>query len=93
MQVPEKYKNLVGTKRLMRGGLFSLSKSLPLKEYNVLDIRFGSATIMSVKEIEEHGESSYEHPTFELLVKSDDMKKSRWTRGFPIREINLKDNQ
>ena len=48
-----------------------------------------------MREIEETGESSYEHPTIQYLLKNDNMKKSRWSRAFPVREINLlemKDN-
>lgn len=90
MQLPKKYQKLVGTKQTASGNLFSYKKSLEPIEYEVLDIRFGRATVMSVSEIREKGESSYEYPTFELLLKNSSMRAARWSRGFPIREINLK---
>lgn len=93
MEIPKQYQDLVGQKKILSGGLFSYKRSEPEQEYDILDIRFGSATIMSMKELEEMGESSYEHPTFELLVKREGMRQARWTRSFPIREINLKDEK
>jgi hypothetical protein len=89
-RLPKKYRDLVGTKQFMSGGLFSHKRSEPEKEYDVLDIRWGSATIMSITELREGKQPSYEYPTFELLVKREGMAKSRWTRPFPIREINLR---
>ena len=90
MSIPKKYQDLVGTRQPLGGGLFSGKKESPHKVYNILDIRWGSSIVVNVKELLETGESSYEHPTIELLVKSDDMKKSRWTRGFKVKEIDLK---
>lgn len=84
---------MVGQTLKMAGGLFSGRQDLPEQEYKVLDIRWGMSRLMNFKEMRETGKSSYEHPTFELLIKNDSMKRSRWTRGFPIREINLADQE
>lgn len=89
-ELPKKYLKLVGTKQTASGHLFSYSKSLEPKEYDVLDIRWGRATVMSIKEIREKGESSYEYPTFEILLKRPGMPRARWSKPFPISEINLK---
>ncbi|WP_286727852.1 MULTISPECIES: hypothetical protein [Sphingobacterium] len=91
MIIPEKYKELVGTKQSFSGGLFSGKVDLPLKEYDVLDIRLSSAQIVNCEEMRTTGKSSYKHPAFELLLKTEGMKRSRWTRPFAIQEINLND--
>lgn len=91
MGIPQKYKELVGTKQIFSGGLFSHKVSIDETEFDVLDIRFGTASYVNIQELREKGESSYEHPTFELLLKKEGMKKSQWSRPFPIREINLKE--
>ncbi|ALU74720.1 hypothetical protein AUW17_05305 [Tenacibaculum dicentrarchi] len=83
MEIPKEVKHLLGTKQELGGGLFSGKKELPYEEYNVLDWRFGSGLIMNKKT----GEML--HPTFQLLVKKEGMRASRWTRGFPCRSINL----
>ncbi len=87
--IPQKYKDLVGTEQIFSGGLFSSKKSEPEAKYNVLDIRWGSAKIVNAKEIRAGRQSSYEYPTVEYLIKNSSMKRSRWTRGFPVKEINL----
>ncbi len=89
MNIPKKYTKLVGTEQTFEGGLFSGKKYIKPEKYQVLDIRAGSALIVNVKELRETGKSSYEHPTFELLLKNKKMAKSRWSRPFPIREIDL----
>lgn len=83
MEVPQKYKDLVGTKQTFSGGLFSSTKSIPETEFDVLKWRIGTATIMNMKTLEAM------HPTIEYLVKKEGMRASRWTRPFPIREIKL----
>lgn len=90
LEIPKKHRDLVGTKQTFSGGLFSGNKEMPPTEFQVLDIRFGTARIINVKELRSTGKSSINHPTFELLLKNDKMKKSQWSRPFPIREINLK---
>lgn len=91
--IPQNYQDLVGTKQIFSGGLFSYKKALPEKEYDVLAVRWGSAQVVNVKEMMETGKSSYKHPTIEYLLKSADMKKSQWSRGFAVREINLDDDE
>ncbi len=90
MEIPKKYIDLVGTKQTFQGGIFSSNKSMKPTEFNVLDIRWGTATVINVRELREKGESSYEHPTFDLLLKREGMKKAQWCRSFPIREIDYK---
>jgi hypothetical protein len=90
-EMPQHYIDLVGKKRTFSGGLFSHKRAEPEKEYDILDWRWGSAKIVNYNEIKKTGQSSYMYPTVEYLIKSPDIKRSRWTRGFPVREINLKE--
>ena len=85
MELPESYKKLVGTKQIFHGGLFTPKREEPKLEYDVLDWRWGSAKIINTKTLE------MLHPTVEFLIKREGMKRSRWTRGFPVREIKLKE--
>lgn len=81
--MPKHYQDLVGTRQTFSGGLFSSKKSIPDTEFDVLDWRWGSAKIVNLKTLEE------KHPTVEFLVKNETMRASRWTRPFPVREIQL----
>ena len=81
--IPQQYKDMVGTKREFSGGLFSSKKAIEPTEFNILNVRWGSAKIMNMKTME------MLHPTVEFLVKNENMKRSRWTRPFPVREIKL----
>ena len=87
--IPKKYTDLVGQKKLFSGGLFSYKKETPEAEFEILKIRWGSAFIINATELRKTGKSSYKHPTVEYLLKNESMTRSRWTRGFPVREINL----
>ncbi len=82
--MPKRVTDMVGKEFEMKGGLFSSRKEIPPTKFTVLDYRFGSGIIMNMKTMTE------EHPTVEFLVKNGSMKRSRWTRGFPIPEIDLK---
>lgn len=74
---------MVGTKKVFSGGLFSSIRSEPELEYDILECRWGSASIMDLKTHE------MLHPTVEFLIKRVGMKRSRWTRPFPVTEIKL----
>lgn len=87
--IPQKYLDMVGTECELGGGLFTRNRVEPDAKYQVLDIRWGTGRIIDFAEMKATGKSSYEHPTFQLLVKNDSMKRSRWTNSFPIRDINL----
>lgn len=90
-EIPQSYKDLVGTKQTFSGGLFSAKKDLPETEYTVHDIRWGSAMVVNFDELRETGKSSYRHPTVEFLLSHRNMKRKQWTRGFAVREIDLND--
>ena len=83
MEMPQKYIDMVGTKKVFSGGLFSHKREEPELEYDILDWRWGSAKICNTKTLE------MLHPTVEFLIKREGMKRSRWTRGFPVEEIKL----
>ncbi|MEM7487257.1 MAG: hypothetical protein AAF348_18770 [Bacteroidota bacterium] len=85
MIMPQHYIDIVGKKAKLSGGLFTPKRAEPSLEYDVLDWRWGSGKIINTKTLE------MLHPTVEFLIKREGMKRSRWTRGFPVREINLKD--
>lgn len=81
-EMPKKYLDLVGTKQKMAGALFS-KKSIEPTEFEILDWRWGSGYIMDMDEMK------VRHPTVQFLVKNSEMAKSRWTRSFPVTEIEL----
>ncbi len=90
--IPQKYLDMVGTKKKLSGGLFSIKRSEPSKEYDILDIRWGDAQSFSWAEATEKNmdfDQVTHHPQFELRIKSNDMKRARWTRGFTIKEISI----
>lgn len=87
MEAPEGFKELIGTKQTLGGGLFSSNKETPLQEYDVLDWRWGSAQVINMETLKAI------HPTVELLVKREGMRASRWTRGFACRSVELKDEE
>lgn len=89
--IPEKYTKLIGTKQKFLGCLFSINKSIEETEFDILDVRWGSGMIINFKQLQETGKSDYRHPTINYLVKNKSMKRSRWTQGFAVREINLED--
>jgi len=89
--IPKKYRDLVGTKHRFSGGIFSSSKEIQQTEFDVLDIRWGTSTVVNIDELCKTGESGYEHPSFELLLKRKGMKRAQWSRPFPIYEIDLKE--
>lgn len=84
MEIPKSYTELVGTTKTFSGGLFSSNKAIEPTDFNILDWRWGSAKICDMKTMK------LKHPTVEYLVKKEGMRASRWTRGFPVREIELK---
>ena len=83
MSIPKQYMKLVGQRQIMRGGLFSRKKAIEEQDFDILDIRPSTATIMNMK-------TRKEFPAFELLVKNESMKRARWTNPFPIREKLVK---
>lgn len=82
MELPIKYKEMIGTKQLFSGNVFSSSQIIKEEEYEVLDVRMGRSFITNIAR-------EYKHPTFELLIKKTGMMRARWTKCFPIKEINL----
>ncbi|MFV0556973.1 MAG: hypothetical protein ACK5LM_07740 [Lactovum sp.] len=85
MEAPKEFKDLIGTKQTLGGGLFSGKKEVPMQEYDVLNWRWGSAEVMNMKTMK------VIHPTVDLLLKREGMRASIWTRGFPCRSVELKD--
>ena len=83
MEIPERFLNMIGTEQRLGGALFG-SKERTTGTFKVLKCRWGSGVIMDMKTLEEL------HPTVQLLVKGEGMTKSRWTNGFPAREIDLR---
>lgn len=86
-EAPKGFKEMIGTKQKLGGGLFSSNKSIEIAEYDVLDWRFGSAQVMDMKTFKAI------HPTVELLIKREGMRASRWTRGFACTSIDLNDEE
>lgn len=83
VEIPQRYKDLVGSYVFLSGGIFS-GKSMPKTKVKVLGLRIMEGCIVYCPSTPES-----EYPALQLLVKADDWKRSRWTTGFPIREIDL----
>lgn len=92
MSIPKKYLAFVGQQLTLGGGLFSGQRREPPLKYEILDIRAGQATVVYTRKDKTAGtlEILREHPTYELLVKRRGMARARWTRPFPIKEIDLR---
>lgn len=80
METPELAKEIVGTKQMMGGGIFSSNKNSETAEYDVLKWRWGSSRIIDMNTLK------ITHPTVEFLIKKDGMRAARWTKGFAVRE-------
>lgn len=76
-EIPKKYHKLVGQRLKFKGNLFG-RKSIPETEYDVIDIRPSFRFIVNMKTMEA------KHPCFELLLKREGMRASRWSQPFPI---------
>lgn len=85
--LPQSILDMIGQTMQFSGGIFGHRKVEKEFDATILAARFGSAIIMDVKN------RTPKHPTVEFLIKNDTMKRSRWTRGFPIREIVLKEEE
>lgn len=81
-EMPEKYTELVGQRVIMAGSVFG-NNEIEETEFDILDWRWGHSTVMNMKEMKER------HPTVEYLVKNENMRRSRWTKCFPVKEIDL----
>ncbi|MBO2546076.1 hypothetical protein J0871_16790 [Salegentibacter sp. BDJ18] len=85
-QVEKKHNEMVGKTYLFSGGLFSRKRDEPQAEYEIKDWRWGTGKIMDMKTMK------IKHPTVEFLIKKEGMKRSRWTNPFPVREIEINNN-
>lgn len=81
-EIPKKYCELVGTTKEFRGGLFS-NKAIEPTKFEVQGIRWSDKFIMNMKNLKA------KYPCFELLLINDSMNRAKWSKPFPIREINL----
>lgn len=80
--IPQKYRNHVGTKITCGGCLFARTVSLDSQEYEVLGIRWADCTILN-------HDTQVENPAYQLLLKNNKMKRSRWSRPSKIPEIQI----
>lgn len=86
LQLPQSVLDMIGRKMKFSGGIFSYKRAEEEFEATIIEARIGSGIIMDIKN------RKPKHPTVEFLIKNNSMARSRWTRGFPIREIELKDD-
>lgn len=84
--IPQKYRNYVGTKITCGGYLFARTVWLDDEEYEVLGIRWADCTILN-------HDTQVENPAFQVLLKSNKMKRARWSRPTKIPEIQIKDGK
>lgn len=80
MDTPEIAKKIVGTRQIFSGSVFSRKKRISPTEFDVIDWRYGSSFIMNLKTMER------KHPVVEFLLKNENMKKSQWSKPFPVLE-------
>ena len=90
MGIPKRFTDLVGTKQEFIGCLFSQKKEFKEPtEFDVLDIRWGSGQIADLSD----GELTPLHPTVDLLLKREGMKRAQWAREFAVPEIDLREEE
>lgn len=77
-EIPQKYRDMVGQRHTFKGSLFG-RKAIEATEFDVLDIRPSSRFIMNM-------ETRKKYAAYELLLKNDSMRASRWSLPFAIRE-------
>lgn len=75
--LPQEYLDLVGTKQTVSGCVFSYEKEIEPQEFDVLDIRRGSARMIDYNKME------VTNLSYELLLKNDSMKRAQWSKPFP----------
>lgn len=88
LEMPKKYINMVGKEMTFSGGLFSRKRAIPDTTFTILNWRWGRGYVVNLNQ-----PSKFKHPTIEFLLKNDSMKRSRWCRAFPVREINLQEKR
>ena len=86
--MPASITDLVGHEHEFTGHVISRSEKFtePTK-FHVLKARWGSGVIINMKTLKPI------HPSFQLLLKREGMKKAQWSQSFPCREIVLKDEE
>lgn len=86
MEMPKAIQDLVGTRQTFEGGLFSNNKSIEATEFEILKWRWGSGYFIDIN----NPVNCPKRPTVQFLVKNESMKRSRWTRSFPVNSIDLR---
>lgn len=82
LQLPKRYRDLVGKVLTFSGHLFTKDKEEPFNSL-VYDVRLSCSTIRDLKD-------KYKRwPAVEYLILHPRYKERRWTKPFPIKEINL----
>jgi hypothetical protein len=87
MKIPQKYLDEIGSEQIFSGQLFG-KKEIPETRFKILDVRFGRGFVVDMVKFKA-GLPYSKHPTVEYLIKNNSMTRSRWTKGFACREIDL----
>ncbi len=85
MTMPKTYTDMIGENYKFNGNLFNKKDNVDNEEFKIMYVRFSSAFIINLRTRQPR------HPAIEFLLKNDKMKRSKWSRPFPCREIELKD--
>lgn len=86
MEIPQKYKDLVGTSQKFVGPVLSYKNNIEEPTiFYIKDIRWGTAKVMDMDTMK------MKHPTFQLLLIRNGMKRAQWSKPMPIPEIELTD--
>jgi len=86
MNIPSRYIDMIGTEQKFTGCLFSQSKEYTEPTaFIVKSVRWGTGQIMDMDSL------TPIHPTVDLLLKREGMKKAQWCRGFAVPEIKLEE--
>lgn len=74
--------DFIGTKQKISGHVFNVKKELPEQEYSVLNAKQVPYACININTLEET-----QFYAVSLLLKCKGMKRSKWSRKIPLREL------
>jgi len=75
--LPREYLDLIGTKATLSGYIFSYGKEIEPEEFDVLDVRRGTAKVINREKM------VVTFLSFELKLKNESMKRAQWSKPIP----------
>lgn len=80
-EFPKSFTEMIGKEYSFDGNIFS-SKKIPKTKMTVLGLKWGYGYI-----IDTSNQLNEKYPIIHLKVKNESMKRARWTKGFPAKEL------